>query len=173
MTLRWSQEEVTKVAEMRAIMKDELAARPPYPDVVGDRRLIRFLRGRQMDVEKACIMYRKFLNWRDKNNADAIRNDIIYGGKRSIYEYPNAKKIIEMVPQIVLAHDALDNFGNPVGMEQFNFDPAKVLKEITKEEYVTFMIYMLEYKILVLGMSLSPSLVNTHSIEHHRTHYPF
>lgn len=89
---------------MRALLKDELAARPPYPDVVGDRRLLRFLRGRQMDVEKACAMYRKFLNWRDKNNADAIRNDILYGGKTSVYEFPNAKKIISMVPQIMLAH---------------------------------------------------------------------
>lgn len=50
-------------------------------------------------------------------------------------------------------------------MEQFNFEPAKVLKEITKEEYITFMIYMLEYKILVLEQ-LSEAKERAYLAEH-------
>lgn len=64
--------------------------------------------------------------------------------------YFSTVDIIELVPQIVLAHDALDNQGNPLSFESFGFQPDVVLKRITKDEFIRFMIYMLEYKMLVL-----------------------
>lgn len=70
--------------------------------------------------------------------------------EQSVYEFPSAKKIIELVPQIIIAHDALDHFGNPISLEEFSFDPEAVLTLVKKEEYEKFMMYMLEYKILVL-----------------------
>ena len=149
-TGRWSEKEEVKLHQMRIALGGLLSNRKQLPDVVGDRRLLRFLRGHGFDMEKTCRMFSKFLKWRDDNKVDDIRNDILYGGYRSILEFPSAKKIMSLVPQIIIAHDARDYFGNPIGIESFSFDPVKVLKEISKEEYVKFMTYMLEYKVLVL-----------------------
>lgn len=149
MSSRWSPGETEKLSEMRSILASELACRRQLPDVVGDRRLLRFLRGHK-NVPKACEMYSKFLRWRDQNNVDLIRDHILYGGISSVYDFPCARKIMNLVPQIVIAHDALDKYGNPITLEQFSFDPDEVLKQVTQEEYLTFMIYTLEYKILVL-----------------------
>lgn len=128
----------------------ELSKRQQMPDVVGDRRLLRFLKGHQYNIDKACKMFSKFLKWRDDNDVDNIRNDILYGNYKSLTEFPYASKIMSLVPQIILAYDCTDNSGNPIGLERFCFDPVQVLKEISKDEYKTFMMYMLEYKILVL-----------------------
>jgi CRAL/TRIO domain len=148
---RWSQEETAKLAELRAKLGDTLTGRRQLPDVVGDRRLLRFLRARQMDIEKASKLYAKFLAWRDEYKVDDIRDDILYGGRiQSPLDFPNGSKIIGLVPQIVMAHDALDIYGNPISMERFCFQPDVVLREITKDQYIIFMIYMMEYKILVL-----------------------
>lgn len=147
---RWTDEETKKLKEMRSKLKAEMVSRKQLPDVVGDRRLLRFLRGQNMDVEKACAQYSKFLQWRDLNKVDEVRDDILYGGYKSIMNFPYAQVVMSLVPQVVLAHDALDLLGNPIGMERFCFDPVLVLKEIKKEEYIRYMIYMLEYKMLVL-----------------------
>ena len=50
----------------------------------------------------------------------------------------------------MIAHDALDRSGCPIALETFNFSPADVLEAVTKEEYTLFMIYLLEYRSLVL-----------------------
>ena len=73
---RWSLEEEDKLAQMRLNLESELAEVPPYPDVVGDRRLLRFLRGHNMDVTKATHMFRNFLKYRKEHNVDSIRDRI-------------------------------------------------------------------------------------------------
>jgi hypothetical protein len=148
--IRWSQEETSKLTQMRKVLHKELRRRSQLPDVVGDRRLLRFLRGHGQNVEKACKMYSKFLLWRDENDVDGIRDDILYGKIRSPREFPCGEKILKLVPQMMLSKDALDNEGNPLSLEFFNFVPEIVLRDITKKEYVIFMIYTLEYKILLL-----------------------
>ena len=37
-----------------------------------------------------------------------------------------------------------------MAIEFYGFDAIKALRELTKEEYITFMIYVLEYKVMVL-----------------------
>eukprot|EP00596_Hydrurales_sp_CCMP1899_P002110 CAMPEP_0119041300 /NCGR_PEP_ID=MMETSP1177-20130426/11515_1 /TAXON_ID=2985 /ORGANISM="Ochromonas sp, Strain CCMP1899" /LENGTH=479 /DNA_ID=CAMNT_0007007231 /DNA_START=91 /DNA_END=1527 /DNA_ORIENTATION=- len=159
--MRWSQEETSKLIEMKKLLHNELQKRRQLPDVVGDRRLLRFLRGHGHNVEKACKMFAKFLLWRDENNVDAIRDDILYGNIRNPRQFPCGEKILRLVPQMMLSADALDNEGNPLSLEFFNFVPEIVLRDITKKEYVIFMIYMLEYKILLLEQLASErELVN-------------
>jgi hypothetical protein len=55
-----------------------------------------------------------------------------------------------LVPQIVIDHRIRDNTGAPICVEQYNFSPASVLREITIEEYIVFVTYALEYKSLIL-----------------------
>lgn len=148
--MKWSHEETEKLLQMRKVLHKELECRKQLPDVVGDRRLLRFLRGHGQNVEKACKMYAKFLSWRDEHDVDDIRDHIVYGKLTSPNEFPCGRKILRLVPQMMIAHDALDICGNPIALEHFNFMPEIVLREITKKEYITFMIYTLEYKILLL-----------------------
>jgi hypothetical protein len=54
----------------------ELATAAPRPDVVGDRRLLRFLRGHSLNVENACAMFRKFLKFREEYKVDEVRDRI-------------------------------------------------------------------------------------------------
>jgi hypothetical protein len=61
---QWSDQEVELLAQVRERLKDKLADRPQYPEVVGDRKLIRFLRGHDYNIDKACEMIESFLDWR-------------------------------------------------------------------------------------------------------------
>ena len=149
MPQQWSSDETRKLAEMRQRLQPLLSRRRQLPDVVGDRRLLRFLRGHKT-VDKACEMYTKFLKWRDENDVDSIRDDVLYGGMMSQYDLPAARKIFSLLPQTMISADALDLCGNPVALESFSFQPETVLKEVPKPEYVLFMIYTLEYKSLML-----------------------
>jgi len=147
---RWPSEEGIQLSQMREALKDDLSQRRQLPDVVGDRRLLRFLRGHNHNVDKSVMMFRKFLKWRDDNDVDSIRDDILYSGIKSPFDFPSGQKIVDLVPQIVIAHDVFDNDGHCIGLEQYCFDPTTVLSNISKDEYIKFLIYMLEYKSLVL-----------------------
>jgi hypothetical protein len=61
------------------------------PELVGDRRLIRFLRGRNNNVELAAGMYREHLKWRKTNKADEIRNRIVFEGLNHPFKFPFGK----------------------------------------------------------------------------------
>ena len=100
-------------------------------------------------MEKIVQKFTAFLDFRDLNRVDDIRNEILYKSMTP-YEFPYGKQIINLVPQIVLAHDALDNFGNPMSLEEFGFAPDLVMKSVTKEDFLRFIIYTLEYRVLVL-----------------------
>ena len=61
---RWSDHETQLLKTVRERLHVKLHARPQYPEVVGDRKLIRFLRGHDHDIDRACEMIEKFLDWR-------------------------------------------------------------------------------------------------------------
>ena len=147
---RWTVEEVSKLAEMREILGEQLHRAGQYPEVVGDRKLLRFLRGHDYNVSKACEMMANFLTWRREACVDDIRRNIIENGMNHPSLFPHAKKILELVPQIVIAHDALDIYGSPISLEQYSFSPSNVLKLITLSEYLEFITYTLEFKSMVL-----------------------
>ena len=58
--------------------------------------------------------------------------------------------ILSLIPQLVIIPHIMDNYGCPICIEQYNFVPSEILKQITISEYVTFVIYSLEFKSLVL-----------------------
>jgi hypothetical protein len=82
--------------------------------VVGDRRLLRFLRGKAMNVEEAIKNIRAFFKWRDDNKIDEIRQDIVYGGKDSPFKFPHGKTLIDLAPQIIIS-TGFDRKGRPLG----------------------------------------------------------
>ena len=63
-----------------------------YIELVGDRRLIRFLRGRQNNVDLAAAMFKEHLKWRKVNKTDEIRNRIAFGGLNHPHMFPCGKR---------------------------------------------------------------------------------
>lgn len=57
-----------------AELRDDKRAK--YRELVGDVRLLRFLRGHKMDVALAATKYREMLALRDKLGLDAVRDAI-------------------------------------------------------------------------------------------------
>jgi hypothetical protein len=41
---------------MRRVLGEQLTNRPQYPEVVGDTRILRFLRGHNYDIEKVPLL---------------------------------------------------------------------------------------------------------------------
>lgn len=141
--------EESLLSQMRERLAPELASAGQYPEVIGDRKLIRFLRGHDHNLNKACSMMSKFLLWRKEVSADKIRESITLD-KNHPEKFPLGKKILSLIPQIILAYNSLDSFGSPLCVEQFSFSPAQVLSEISIEEYLEFIIYSLEYKSMII-----------------------
>lgn len=146
---RYSVYERTQLNLVREKLSNKLKGSPQFPEVVGDRKLLRFLRGHNYDMEKACSMISKFLDWRKENNVDTIRQNIVSGGCNMPSKFPKADLILKLLPQAVLCPSACDKKGAPISVEKFNFSPSEVMKFVSMTEYIEFLIYCLEYKSLV------------------------
>lgn len=118
--------------------------------VVGDRRLLRFLRGQQHRIDEAVKMYGNFLKWRKANNVDEVRQDIIYGGKDTPFKFPSGAKIIALAPQIIISALAVDKKDQLLALEMYGFSPREIMQNVTIEEYLKFLTYVLEYRTLVM-----------------------
>ena len=120
-------------------------------------------------------MFSSFLKWRDENNVDAIRNQILYEGMDTPFKFPNGKKIIDLAPQIIISSKAQDFQGQPLGkfntvfcslvtiilstisyydisivLEQYSFSPSELFARVTPKDYLQFLVYTLEYRALVM-----------------------
>lgn len=147
---RWSVEEHEMLTEIRSRLSVEIAAAGQFPEVVGDRAIIRFIRGHNHNIDKATEMYASFLQWRKESNADEAREDIVKRGMNDPLKFPFGKIIIENTPQIICAGDALDTNGNPIAFETYNFSPSHLLKTVSIEDYKRFVVYCLQYKTLII-----------------------
>lgn len=146
--------EVQALREMRERCKESLAEQVAFPEVVGDRRLLRFLHGRSGNIEEACKQYEGFLKWRKVENVDQIRQNIVYGEvpgepMNDPMKWPNGAKLLGLAPQIIIA-PVKDKNGFPIVTEQYNFSPKRLFQESSLEEYLEFLIYALEFRNLVL-----------------------
>lgn len=61
-------------------------------------------------------MISNFLKWRDANNVDAVRQNIVYGGLDTPFKFPFGKTIIDIAPQIIISANSMDKKGRPLGM---------------------------------------------------------
>jgi hypothetical protein len=147
---RWLPDEELALAEIRQKLKKEISEQLPFPEVVGDRRLLRFYNGNERKTTKAIEAYRKFLEWRKTVHADQVRQDILYGNAKSPMKFPAGAKIIKIAPQIVFTANATDRLGQPLVVETFDFSPKDFLDNITIDEYLTFLLYSLEYRAMAL-----------------------
>lgn len=147
---RWTAQEHECIAILRERLKEQLADSPQFPEVVGDRKLVRFLRGHNHDLEKVHGMMRNYLQWRKDNKVNEIRTNIVERGFDHPLRFPKGEIILKLIPQLVVLPEALDKTGSPICVEQYNFVPSEVFKYITIEDYILFVMYSLEYRSLIV-----------------------
>lgn len=117
---------------------------------MGDRKIMRFLRGHDYDVDKVCNMMIKWLDWRRDNKIDDIRQQIVLGGLDSPSKFPYSDIVLKYQPQAVILPFAQDKQRTPICVEKFNFSPSEVLQHMSIPQYIDFFIHCLEYKSLIV-----------------------
>lgn len=146
---RWNKEDTDAIAEVRTRCADLLKDQPPYPEVVGDRRLLRFIKGHPESIDKAIEMYGNFLSWRKEFKVNEMRENILKDMDHPT-KFPGAETILRLIPTISIAFNALDKSGAPICVDQYDFNPAEILANIELDDYIKFATYSLEYKSMIL-----------------------
>lgn len=148
---RWTDEEVRRLNELRRRSSDLMQKSPQFPEIVGERRLIRFIRSHWDDKFDLCVeRYRGFLKWREQFNVNTIRNHIAYGSACDPSLFPFANLVNEHAPQIVADITVRDMLLNPIAYESYNFKPKEVFSAVTVDQYMLFLVYTLEYKSMIV-----------------------
>jgi len=147
---QWSKKDRDGLIAMRAACAEAIAASPQWPDVVGDRKLLRFLQGHEYKLDKASEMYVNFLNWRKENKVDKIRHSIMDGGLDHPTKFPFAEIVMKLMPSIPIAPAACDKAGSAICVDQYDFDPNEVIEKIGVPNYIVFATHVLEYKSCIL-----------------------
>lgn len=119
---RWSTNETELLTIVRETLATEIAEAGQFPEVIGDRGIIRFIRGHG-EKEKIISMYRNYLKWRKDSGADEIRERIRVEKLNKPSLFPNGEGFLEMSEQIIVAADATDLEGNLITFETFDFSP--------------------------------------------------
>ena len=119
---RWSTHETELLAQVRSTLATEIAEAGQYAEVVGDRGIMRFIRGHG-ELDKIITMYRNYLKWRKESGADEIRERIRIENLNKPSLFPNGEGFLEMSEQIIVAADATDLEGNLITFETFDFSP--------------------------------------------------
>ncbi|KAL7686797.1 putative CRAL-TRIO lipid binding domain, GOLD domain, CRAL/TRIO domain superfamily [Plasmopara halstedii] len=147
-----AQVEQSQLHALRLSLVEELKAErhAKYLELVGDVRLLRFLRGHKMNVSVAATKYREMMIARQKLNLDDIRDDIVKNNL-VIEDFPHFQKIIQHLPFL----DTYDMLSTPDGhtfyYEMTGYaDFQKLLTNVTEDEWQSFFLYSMEYRALKL-----------------------
>jgi hypothetical protein len=146
-----SEAEAAQVAEMRAALHDEIDALPSrdFPDVTGDIRMLRFLRGFDHSVPQALAAVRDMLDTRRRYGLDALRRwaDVpchhIDGG------FPHQEAVTRHkpgLPTVGLSHDGHVIAYEPLRLHRY----AAMLEEIGEESMLEFYLAQCESRMAQL-----------------------
>mmetsp|Transcript_43064 Transcript_43064/g.58807 ORF Transcript_43064/g.58807 Transcript_43064/m.58807 type:complete len:429 (-) Transcript_43064:77-1363(-) len=139
--------------EVLSVVKTELeadiAAAPKLEHVVGDRKLIRYMRRTKFDLRKTCTLFREMLAWRQEYGTDEIYEKLSKMETLDASQFPHAEKIQPFYP--ILFTSNLSRDGHPLLIELLGkLDPAALMQAVTLDELLAFHVHCVEAIALIL-----------------------
>lgn len=133
-----------QIDEMRTLIGDHVLA--PYKDkeeVSGDISLLRYLRGRNHDVEDAARVFREHIAVRKKHNLDQVRASVLEASLSDSYthlDFPNGEVCNRHMPVVFNAGSSKEGHVYcyiPIGRQ----DSRPIWSDVGFEKYFEFLIH--------------------------------
>jgi hypothetical protein len=137
------------VSALRMSLEEELKD-SKFPELVGDVRLLRFLRGHKQNVAVAATKFRDMIAQRKALHLDEIRTAIVEKNLGPD-DFPGFAKLIQHIP-FLHAYDLMDATNDHVFYFEMSgyADFKSLVEQLTDDEWTQYFLYEMEYRAMKL-----------------------